>query len=202
MMNELPRYVLWRRIDVDGMDACSVSQSDEGYVTSGVAVYLAENGPARVSYEVTCDSEWRSRSVRVSGWIGRSRISLTLSRSSGTGWSVNGERLHGVDDLQDIDLGFTPATNTNALKRLRLANGTATETTALWLDVKDWRFKPLRQVYRRVSDTVYEYSSPSHDYHTELTVDGFGIVRSYPELWEAISHPAPRLDGASEVRFT
>jgi len=40
----------------------------------------------------------------------------------------------GVDALRDIDLGFTPATNMNAIKRLQLPIGEHAEFTAVWLD--------------------------------------------------------------------
>lgn len=83
----------------------------------------------------------------------------------------------------DIDLGFTPATNTNALRRMELKVGQAARTTALWLDTEDWSLKPLTQTYERLSETVYRYRSPRHAYEAELSVDPFGIVLDYPGLW-------------------
>lgn len=186
---QLPRRVLWRRIDVVGLDACSFDASDTGYLVSGTALYQHGAAPACFAYEVSCGSDWSSRTARVRGWVGSRDIDFTVSRSAAGAWSVEGEVIAGVDGLLDIDLGFTPATNTNAIKRLGLAVGAEAETTAVWLDVDAWRFKPLRQVYRRLSETTYAYNSPSHGYSARLETDDFGIVRVYPDLWTAISAP-------------
>jgi hypothetical protein len=123
----------------------------------------------------------------VSGWVGCTKRELALARSPEGLWFIDGEKISGVDGLLDIDLGFTPATNTNAIKRLRLEVGGEAETTAVWLDVKDWGFKPLRQVYRRLSKTEFAYRSPSHDYAANLLTDDFGIIHLYPQLWTAVS---------------
>ena len=111
---------------------------------------------------------------------------LCVAQFGGTR-SIDGAEIENVGGLLDVDLGFTPATNTNAIRRLGLAIGEEVETTAVWLDTEDWGFKPLKQVYRRLSKTEFAYASPSHDYAAILITDDFGIVRSYPQLWAAVS---------------
>ena len=182
--------VLWRRIGTEGMDACSFDLSEDGCTISGSALYLERIEPAKFEYSVTCNSEWSSQAAQVSGWIGSERREFLVSRNAAGAWFANGEEIEGVHGLLDIDLGFTPATNTNAIRRLALAVGEEAETTALWLDTEDWCFKPLTQVYRRTSETELSYRSPSHDYAATLLTDHFGIVRQYPHLWSAVSAPA------------
>lgn len=185
----LPRTVLWRRIDVEGMDACSFDRSENGYLISGTALYQDHCGPAKVEYQVHCDADWSSRSAHVSGWVGSTKKDFTLSRSPEGSWSIGGKRIAGLDGLLDIDLGFTPATNTNAINRLGLGIGAETETTAVWLDVDDWCFKPLTQIYRRLTQTKFAYRSPLHDYAADLITNDFGVIQSYPRLWKAVSGP-------------
>ena len=185
----LPRRVLWRRIDAAGMDACSYEISGDGYLISGVAVYQQDGEPVKLEYRISCDPDWSSRSAWVSGWSGTARKEITVSRDQTGLWTANGAEIAGTGGLLDIDLGFTPATNTNAIRRLDLAIGAAAETTAVWLDTEDWRIKPLRQVYRRQSGTEFAYSSPAHVYAAVLLTDDFGIIRLYPQLWAAISDP-------------
>ena len=98
-------------------------------------------------------------------------------------WSVNGGDDNALAGLEDIDLGFTPASNTNAIRRLNLAEGEEAESVAVWLDTEDWNVKPLRQSYCRVGGSAYDYKSPMHDYRATLLVDDFGAVREYPGLW-------------------
>jgi uncharacterized protein len=185
--DRFPHTVLWRRLDVDGMDACCIDLSDKGYIILGTALFLAESGPAKMDYQVICDADWSSRSARIRGWVGAEIKSFVVLRSTNDIWTVNGKRIDTLDGLLDVDLGFTPATNANAIKRLGIEIGSIVETTAVWLDVGDWSFKPLLQIYQRCSETSFVYNSPSHDYNAELQVDDFGAIRSYPQLWEAIS---------------
>ncbi len=187
-----PRVVMWRRIDVEGMDVCSYCPSGDGHAISGTALFLEGGEPARFDYEVSCAPDWSSRSARICGWLGSKKLEMFLSRDPAGAWTVNGKEIGGVAGLADIDLGFTPATNTNAIRRLRLAVGEEAESTAVWLDTRDWRFKPLRQVYRRLSQTGYAYRSPLHGYAANLETDDFGIIRSYPQLWTAICQPDAR----------
>ncbi len=186
-LTHLPRTVLWRRIDVEGMDACSFAQRGDDCEISGTALFLDGKQTAKFDYRVSCTSDWSSLSAWVGGWIGSTKKELTISRSPAGMWIMDGVEVAGVTGLLDVDLGFTPATNTIAIKRLQLFVGQEEETTAVWLDTEDWSFKPLRQVYRRLSETEFAYSSPSHDYTATLLTDDFGIVRVYPQLWKAVS---------------
>jgi uncharacterized protein len=184
-----PRTALWQRLDVDGMDACVVDRHGDGFRLSGTAVFLSD-GAAKLDYAVTCDRRWFSRSATVSGWVGGRTRSCEMVKSPQGGWSVNGQTIAGLNGLHDVDLGFTPATNLNALNRLRLEIGATAQTTALWLDPDDWAVKPLIQIYHRLSETFYAYASPMHDYSAQLEVDNFGLIRLYPGLWKLIV-PAP-----------
>lgn len=189
---QLPRNVLWRRTDVVGMDACRFSASDKGYLISGTALYLHGEETARFEYRVSCNSDWSSQSAWVGGWLGQNELEFYISHETTGVWTIEGTGIDGVHGLLDVDLGFTPATNTNAIRRMGLAVGEEVETTAVWLDVDEWRFKPLRQVYRRLTETEYAYRSPTHDYSAILSTDNFGIVRQYPDLWEAVSRSNAR----------
>lgn len=95
--------------------------------------------------------------ARVSGRTGDRDLSFTVERVPGTGWYLDGALLDFADDLLDIDLGFTPATNTNAIRRLALPIGARAATTALWFDTQDRSFKRLPQVYHRTAFDRYDY---------------------------------------------
>lgn len=180
------RQVLWRRLDVEGRDACRYRHMGGGWRIEGQALFLEAGEIASLSYRLDCGADWRSRTASVRGWIGERTLSLDLAQDSGGGWTANGERLDGVAGLLDIDLGFTPASNTNAIRRLQPREGQEIETTAVWLDTADWRIKPLPQSYRRLSPQRLLYNSPLHAYRAELEVDDFGIVTHYPGLWRAL----------------
>lgn len=151
------------------------------------AVLFAEIGiVTNLRYRIECARDWSARRAEVSGWIGERDVDVVMIRTDG-GWTVQGVPMlvENVAGLCDVDLGFTPATNTNAIRRLNLGVGQEAETTALWLDVDNWSVKPLRQIYRRLEVDRYEYVSPDNDYRAVLTVDDAGMVTDYPDLWVA-----------------
>lgn len=178
---------MWRRIDLTGMDACSISQEGTGSVISGMAVYAFQGTPVRIGYSVACTSDWTCSAATVERWIGEDKLNIALRRCEDGRWTVNDQAVSGVDALLDIDLGFTPATNTNAIKRLKLDVGGHSEFTAIWLDEESWTFKPLKQRYERLSEETYKYVSVDSGYEAVLTVDDFGLVQVYPELWETVN---------------
>jgi hypothetical protein len=183
---EQSHQVVWRCLDTEGHDTCLFSKVGDEWVLTGTAIFKLEQDDAKLDYSVICDEFWSSRSARVRGQVGSRQIDFTILKTADNGWQVNNSLVAELDGLEDIDLGFTPATNTNAIKRLNLRSGSLGETRAIWLDNNDWTFKPLLQAYHRHSEFSYTYISPSNDYQTDLQVDDFGIIRLYPELWQAI----------------
>ena len=178
--------VLWNRLDQEGMDACRIRAADEGWAIEGTAVFGDDENPVvNLSYRLLCESDWRTRGADVHGWIGNRDWCLQITRRPDGIWMANDHPIDLTGGLLDVDLGFTPASNTNAIRRLDLGIGEKVETIAVWLDMADWTMKPLTQTYERLSLTVYAYESLQHGYKAELQVNTFGIVLDYPGLWKA-----------------
>jgi len=182
--------ILWRRLDVPGHDACRLVESAAGRRLEGTAVFAAEGLPARLDYEVECDLAWRSRRASVRGWMGGRALAIAIERGADGAWTLDGRTVPGLQECVDLDLGFTPATNLLALRRLDLAVGSAARADAAWLDVDAGTLVRLPQDYARRSAQRYAYASPDHGYAAELEVAPSGFVRRYPGLWEALAeHP-------------
>tara|TARA_R110000868_G_scaffold164833_2_gene397787 strand:- start:626 stop:1198 length:573 start_codon:yes stop_codon:yes gene_type:complete len=180
------RWIIWRRLDEPGTDLCRILRSDGGWHLAGTATGLHDGTPLHIDYRVACDPHWLTRTVRLVGWADNRRIDLAIWRDDDGTWTCNEEPVPAVEGAVDIDLGFTPATNTVAVRRSCLAPGASVENTAAWFDESDWTLKPLRQTYRRVTEDRYEYESPANGFKAMLTLDDAGLVRDYPGLWTAI----------------
>lgn len=176
--------VLWRRLDTPGHDACLLEAIQTGWRLVGTAVFRGEEPPAQLAYEVRYDSSWRVREGQVRGWLGDRKVALHISRSNGSTWHLNDAAVSGLEDIPDLDFGFTPATNLPQLRRLALAPGQAAEAPAVWLDVAAATLEVLEQRYERRSDTAYWYEAPRFRYAALLEVTPAGFVRRYPGLWE------------------
>ena len=177
--------ILWRRVDVPGHDACRVWRDKDGWCLSGMAIAQEADGLCSLAYHVRHDADWQTKSAHLTGWAGTRNLDLTIQRLSDREWRVNGASVPAVAGCVDVDLGFTPATNTTALRRLALGVGQSAEVSAAWLDTKDWQLKPLAKTYRRVSEQRFDYGSAAHGFQTALTVNATGFVTDYPELWAA-----------------
>ncbi|WNZ43212.1 putative glycolipid-binding domain-containing protein [Leptolyngbya boryana CZ1] len=182
-MNSLEYTILWRRLDCPGHDSCCLWKSGDGWQLSGTAIFLFEQQPCLLSYEVNTDSNWETRTANISGYIGKSIIALTITRTPNNRWSINDKELQNAADCIDLDLGFTPATNLIAIRRLALAVGARSPAPAAWLDFPDFMLKRLEQHYHRLSHDSYKYTSPDAGYANVLEVDDYGAITRYPQLW-------------------
>ncbi len=87
----------------------------------------------------------------------------------------------------DVDLGFTPATNTLPIRRLALAVGESAPVRSAWLRFPEFRLEPLEQTYTRESEQTFRYRAQidNEPFVARLDTDVFGRVLSYEGLWEA-----------------
>jgi len=175
--------ILWRRVDWPGHDACRLESDASGWQMSGRVAYRQDGVVTALSYHVEHDEDWLCRSAKVSGWAGDRTLDLVIVRQADGTWLGNSKTFDCGHDSVDIDLGFTPATNTTAIRRLKLALGQRQRCRADWLDTADWSLKPLDQCYARLSEFTYEYASPRRDFRTVLTTNEEGLVTHYPNIW-------------------
>lgn len=185
-MSQGSASALWRRLDTPGHDAAWVQQTDSGWVLRGAAVFLHNNGPACLSYEVICAADWSTTRGSVRGHLGAVSIAHDVVRAE-SGWAVDGERVPGLDGVVDLDLGFTPATNFLQLNRVSLAVGDTAAFDVAWLEGESAASELIRlpQRYERRSPDRYWYESPTTGYAALLVVGPDGFARQYPGLWQA-----------------
>lgn len=179
-----PATFLWRRLDAPGHDCCRLQPQRAGYLLSGVAVFREGRRTCRLDYEVFADTAFRTRRASVRGFVGQAEIDLRIRTTATGGWEVNGAAVPAVAGCVDVDLGFTPATNLLAIRRLALRVGQEAQAPAAYLAVPQLRFTLLPQRYQRLSRTEYDYESPTFGYRERLRVNAFGAVVDYPGLFE------------------
>ena len=94
------------------------------------------------------------------------------------------EALHG---LIDVDLGFSPVTNTLPIRRLDPAIGEAVAVTAAWVRFPELTIEPLPQRYIRLAERRYRYESAGGAFVAEIEVDDLGLVTAYEGGWRRIA---------------
>jgi uncharacterized protein len=171
--------VLWRRLDRDGHEFCSL----EGTRLRGVAVIEHEGAPCRLGYEVECDTTWRTRWTQVRGLVGEQAINVAITADEHGVWRLDGEEIDTVAGCIDVDLNFSPSTNTLPIRRLRLAVGEEAEVRAAWLRFPSFELEAIVQRYRRLDERTYQYESGS--FSAEVRVNEAGLVTAYEGFCEA-----------------
>ncbi len=190
--------ILWQRLDLPGYDTATVSRQPEANMRgpavtaavaswhlSGVAVLAHAGRPCRVEYEIACDPQWLTQSCILRGYVGASSLALDISRNARGEWSVGGASAQILDGCDDIDLGFTPATNLLPIRRLDLAVGAKAAVRAAWVKFPDLTLEVLEQTYTRLAKDRYLYESAGGAFRRELRVDEVGFVLDYPDFWRA-----------------
>jgi len=155
-----------------------LDKAGRGWRLGGTALLAAEQGPVEIRYSVLVNRAWVTQDVEVvisfpNGDV-RSPVQL------GALWSEK-ERPSEFRDCVDVDLGFTPATNTLPIRCLGLEIGDQAEVSAAWLRWPELRVERLEQRYERLAKDRYRYSSGS--FSADLTVDEHGLVVDYQGLW-------------------
>ena len=69
------------------------------------------------------------------GWLGSKSVEFTIVRTAGGVLTMNDAEAPGLERCLDLDLGFTPATNAQQIRRVALAEGQAADVPVAWLDV-------------------------------------------------------------------
>jgi uncharacterized protein len=177
----------WRKVDHPGHDSCRLFQMHDGWLLTGMAVFWDKGQPCHFSYEVSVDLAWRTRNARVSGSLGKKAMDLRIRSNRAGSLQLNGIRKKSVTGCVDVDLGFTPATNLIALRRLSLKVGQSAAAPAAYLQFPQMGLVRLPQSYTRIGRTSYQYAAPSAGYAGTLHVLPSGAVRSYPGLFEWVA---------------
>jgi len=178
------RTLLWQRIDTIGVE---YAELDWDPVRLQGEVVLVEDGmPFAVSYRVECDDAGLTARAHVSVKRSGARGEVTLIRKPNGDWTANGRALPELHGIADVDLSVTPSTNMPPIRRLGLNVGGHADVMAAWVRLPSLEIAPLRQTYRRMEATIYQYDAPDLQFRATLEVDEDGIVRKYGGLWAAV----------------
>jgi hypothetical protein len=177
--------ILWRRLDIPGHEVAEQRQTVHGWQLRGVAVFAHAEQPCRLEYDIRCDRGWQTELVTIRGNVGETTIAVELLRNPAGEWSSNGSRIWELTDCDDVDLNFSPSTNTLPIRRLGLAVGASARVRAAWVRFPNFNLEVLEQVYSRIATETYRYESANGKFRRELKVDAAGFVLEYPDFWRA-----------------
>lgn len=182
-MADLVAAILWKRLDVEGHDACRLLRLGHGWQLNGHAIFEHEGRPCSLRYMAECDDAWQARLANVEGWLDAAELKFEIRKTGDAKWSLNGVEQPQAEGCIDVDLGFTPATNLIAIRRFNLGIGQKTPAPAAYLSFPELKLDLLEQNYHRTGKHSYAYQGPVFGYDEVLDVSEVGFVTDYPNLW-------------------
>jgi hypothetical protein len=201
-MAGLPNALLWRRLDAAGAE--HVLFSDRAGLHARGTMLAAEPLPHTCRYELYTDDTWATarlevtaegpgfvRQTRLEHAAGRWRVTATEQGDLDAALLAAGQSRAAVPGMEDpdrlmpavdVDLAYSPLTNTLPIRRLNLLGkvGFTTTIAVAWVLVPSLEVTAGEQTYTVLAEDQIRYSSGS--FTADLTVDASGYVVHYPGL--------------------
>ena len=178
------RWILWQGLIAPSMERFVAARTENGCQLSGLILQAHQGEPYVVRYSIDVDDAWRTRAVEVEVENdGQHRV--TLAADGAGHWLRDGEPLPAVENCLDVDLEWSPSTNTLPIRRLGLAIGQTNAVAAAWVRFPLLEVQRLDQSYERLDERRYRYRSGR--FTADLAVDEEGIVLQYGVNWKAIA---------------
>jgi hypothetical protein len=128
-----------------------------GIDLSGTIAGALDGTPFRIDYAIECGADWLTRSVRVVHRHGAAPPQRLEIRCEAGRWTIEGAHAAALDGATDIDLGFSPSTNTLPIRRLGLTVGASAVIHTAWLRFPEFELVRGEQRYTRTAERVYRY---------------------------------------------
>jgi hypothetical protein len=173
--------VTWQWLMRSGSERFEMTRGADGWTLRGTI-----DCGAQATYEISCDSGWLTRAAHVEIVDDAGRRAIELTAANGR-WRVDGAEAPHLDGCLDIDLGWSPSTNTLPIRRLNIPiGGRSGILTMAWVRFPQLTVEPMRQEYERIAERQYVYTSRDGSFRATVEVDGEGVVVDYEGIWRKV----------------
>ena len=177
---------LWRWLQGTGLERFEFLRAGDEWILRGTILTLVDDTAVEARYEIACDHLWRTKAANISVCDAAGERTLAITAQDGR-WYENGVENQAVRGAIDIDLGWSPSTNTLPIRRLGLEVGqTSGEFIAAWVRFPELTLQPLPQEYLRLEDRKYRYSSRGGAFVANLLVDDDDLALNYEGFWQRV----------------
>ncbi len=186
----LERTVRWTPWTGTGLEHNRIEIADTGFVAVHGVVAGAAGAPFGLTYYLNLSPDWSFISLALFP-IDAVSSSILLHHRSGSWRDANrgasDQHIPELSPCLDIDLAFTPLTNSLPIRRLKLGAGEAKEMMVAHLSAPDFRPKAVEQRYTCIEPMRrYLFESLDSGFQAELEVDEDGLVVDYPGLFRRV----------------
>ena len=181
--------IVWQRLDVAGLEWAQVDRRPGGSTLAGTAIVVEDGVIHRIEYAVELDAGGRTRGAHVDAAIGDDlKLRIDLVADGGGRWQRDGGTVIDSPGCLDVDLGFSPLTNSLPIWRLGLAIGESRDLETAWLRFPGFDLVHGSQTYERLGERTWRYRSAGFEARVEVDADG--LVAEYGGYWRAVGRGA------------
>ena len=138
----------------------------DAHILRGTVILLLDQAPMLVSYEIVCDRDWKTRSVRISQQTSEqenryldlrvNQDQIWRKQSDGPS-SYSSTVIEFASGFYDIDLQITPATNSLPINRCGLNEGDSQQIQVLWIGFPGLTLEQQEHRYSKIDDRLYRF---------------------------------------------
>jgi hypothetical protein len=147
----------------------------------------------RGGYTLIVDKAWRTLEIRimVEQAPGSMIARHLLASGDGTWTDAGNNPIPELDGCIDVDIQWSPLTNTLPVRRLDLQPGQGADIRVVYIALPEFGIRPMAQTYSRVDASTVRYESETRSFVRDLGVDREGFVIDYPGLFRRMWPVAP-----------
>jgi hypothetical protein len=193
------RFVTWRGVEEWLAEVAAVDLRDDGLSATGTQLG-AEPFPYRLDYTLDASDGFVTRELELTATADGGRRTLKLHHDGSGGWRAEAGHEVELPDLSlagDIDIGFSPLTNSMPILRHGLHRQGEHDFVMAWVEVPSLNVIAARQRYEHVrggeQGAVVRFLDGESDFSADLELDPEGLLVFYPELARRVQ-PGERVD--------
>jgi hypothetical protein len=182
------QLVLWRGIEEWLAEAASIDLGEDGLLAKGVQLG-AHPAPYRLDYRLDASEGFVTRELELTATTDSGQRTLRLSHDGSGSWRADAQTEVELPDLsraRDIDIGFSPLTNSMPILRHGLHEQGEDDFVMAWVEVPSLNVIAARQRYEHVrgddEGAAVRFLDRESGFSAELELDREGLLVFYPGL--------------------
>jgi hypothetical protein len=186
----MEREVMWVSFNQQKFEHLRLVNNKDGILADGMIIHLNSENSYRIRYRIQCDSGWQVRKVEMNR-LDASDQSLVLHCDRNGHWmNGQGKAVPTLNGCRDIDIYYSPFTNTLAIRRLGLSQGESADINVAFIAVPGLAVSAVYQRYTYLDTNpeggLYRYESLASGFTTEFPVDSDKLLIEYPKFFRRI----------------
>lgn len=179
--------LIWQHLDAAGWEHVRIQADHPGWnVYDSILIRQHGDQVLRGGYTLVTDKEWKTLELRLMLETEPGVMDgIHLLTEGDCKWTDAQENpMPELDGCLDVDVRWSPLTNTLPINRIPLVAGEEQEIRVVYIDLPGLVVRPRVQRYLRTSDDAVRYISETRDMEFDIVTDSEGFVAEYPGLFQ------------------